>query len=251
MNDFEIDELASAYLDDAVTDEERARVDADPALRSRVDELRRARDALRGSTVEPAAADARDSAIARALAVSPVVDLQEERAARARRRVRVASIAAAAILIVGVAGMLLRSASRDGSTKSSTAAAASSSSSSGAAAAAGASAPLFTTVTHELGVYADRDALVVAVETASSAPTTATQAAGAANDAATPRAAESTTSSRCAASTPPDAVSKSLSDSAVLAGAPVQVDVFVLHDGSRRLVVTSVGTCALVFTQTL
>jgi len=251
MNDFEIDELASAYLDDAVTDEERARVDADPALRSRVDELRRVRDALRASAVEPASADARDSAIASALAVSPVVDLQAERAERARRRVRVASIAAAVILVVGVAGVLLRSASRDASTKSSTAAAASpSSSSTSSAAAAEASSPLFSTVTHELGAYADRDALVAAVKTASSAQATAT--AGAANDAAaTPKAAESTTSSRCSPSTPPDAVSQTFSDSAVLTGAPVQVDVFVLHDGSRRLVVTSVGTCTLLFTQTL
>jgi len=251
MNDFEIDELASAYLVDAVTDEERARVHADPALRSRVEELRRVRDALRGSVVEPPLADARDSAIARALAVSPVVDLQKERAERARRRVRVASIAAAAILVVGVVGVLLRSASHDGSTKASTAAAASSSASSSSAAAAEASSPLFTTVTHELGTYADRDALVAAVENASSGPAAATPAAGAANDAATPRAAEPTASGRCAASTPADAVSQYFSDSAVLAGAPVQVDVFVLHDGSRRLVVTAVGTCTLVFTQTL
>jgi hypothetical protein len=250
MNDFEIDELASAYLDDAVTDEERARVDADPALLSRVDELRRVRDAVHSSTIEPASADTRDAAIASAVAAAPLVDLGAE---RARRRVRIASIAAAAILLIGAAGLLLRSVSGDSSTKTSTAAAASSSSSSSSASAAEAAAGLPNSVTASRvpSAYPDRAALVAAVE-ASMSSGQPTSADGAPNNKATgPLAADSSATSRCAVAPPDNTASQILSDSATLAGALVQVDVFALNDGSRRLIVTSAGSCTLVFTQTL
>jgi hypothetical protein len=65
MRDF--DELASAYLDDEATDEERARVDADPELRARVQAMAGARDALRGG-ITPLADGARDALVAAALA---------------------------------------------------------------------------------------------------------------------------------------------------------------------------------------
>ena len=53
MADEHADELASAYLDGEASAAERARVESDPELRRRVDELRRA-SALVGRPVSPA-----------------------------------------------------------------------------------------------------------------------------------------------------------------------------------------------------
>lgn len=66
--DFELDELASAYLDGEAAPGERAVVEADPALVARVDEFRSLRQALRRDL---AAVDQRqlESALATALAV--------------------------------------------------------------------------------------------------------------------------------------------------------------------------------------
>ena len=244
-DDFEIDELASAYLDAAVTDDERARVDADPTLQARVDELRRVRDALAASSVEPTSAHARDSAIANALALSPVIDLRAE---RARRRVRIASIAAAAILVVGAAGLLLRSTSGDSSKKSAATAA-------GPMSPASSSEPSsnqsFSVITNGVpGAYSSREALVAAVQAklGAAAPTAA---AGAADDNGTSKAAESSATSRCTATAPDNAASQLYTERATFQGAPVQIDVYALADGSRRVVVTSVGSCTVVFTQAL
>jgi hypothetical protein len=99
--------------------------------------------------------------------------------------------------------------------------------------------------------YPDRAALVAAVAAATSSAQ-ATRAAGPPNNtAAGPLAADSSAASRCAVAPPDSTVSQIFSDNATLDGAPVQIDVFALNDGSRRLVVTSAGSCALVFTQPL
>lgn len=63
----ERDELLAAYLDGDATAEERARVEADPALGAEVERLRRLAATLRDP--EPPRAAARESAIAAALAV--------------------------------------------------------------------------------------------------------------------------------------------------------------------------------------
>src|SRR3954465_13926377 len=97
------DELASAYLDDEVTADERARVEGDPALLARVDGLRSARDALRAASFEAVTETRRDEAIRAAIGQSPLIALA---AARSRRRVQVASIAAAVVLVLAVAGVL-------------------------------------------------------------------------------------------------------------------------------------------------
>ena len=252
MNDFERDELASAYLDDAVSDEERARVDGDAELRSRVDELRRVRDALHASPVEPPPNATREASIAAALAASPVIDLGAE---RARRRVRIASVAAVAILLVGAVGLVLRLASDGSSTKTASTAAAASSSSSAPLAATGAQADTnaFSAIPNRvLSTYANRDALVAAVN-AATATKTSTAAAGdaAAGPDSTRMAEQSASASRCAVPPPESSSSLILTDDAVLDGALVQVDVFAMNDGTRRLVVTTAGSCTLVFTQTL
>src|SRR5690242_15956422 len=60
------DELVSAVLDGEATADERALVEADPASRQRLSELRAARDLVAAPIAVPAAA--RESAIAAALA---------------------------------------------------------------------------------------------------------------------------------------------------------------------------------------
>ena len=104
--------MASAYLDDEVTTEERARVEADPALLARVEELRSVHDALSDPVVPPTSAE-RDAAIRAALGAHNVIDIS---AARGQRRLRIASIAAAVVLVLGAAGALIRAAD-DGSTQ--------------------------------------------------------------------------------------------------------------------------------------
>src|SRR4051794_14710743 len=105
MSDFSTsDELASAYLDDEVTDDERARVEADPALRARVEELRSGRDRLAAAAVDGVSSAAREAAIHAALRASPLVDLAAE---RSRRRMRIATIAAAIVLVLGGLGALI------------------------------------------------------------------------------------------------------------------------------------------------
>lgn len=242
-DDFEIDELASAYLDDAVTVEERARVDADPALRARVDDLRRVRDALAAPVVEPPAAPTRDSAIASAIAISRVVDLGAERAQRARRRLRIASIAAAAVLLIGAAGLLLRSAVHESSTKFSTVAAAPPPS-----ALASSSQSEFAVIGGP-GAYASREALVESIQATLRSAPSKTSAGATSDNAAAPTAAQST-ATRCT-TTPDSTASLTYTENATLEGAPVQIDVYALTDGSRRIVVTSAGACTLVFTQPL
>jgi hypothetical protein len=92
-------DLVSAYLDGEATADERARVEADPALLARVEELRAIAEAVRGGmtplTDEQAAAQRR-RAIAAGQAPAPPA-----RAARGRRRTPLPSpVAAAAVIIV-------------------------------------------------------------------------------------------------------------------------------------------------------
>ena len=59
------DELASAYLDDEVTADERARVEGDPVLQARVARLQAARDELVAAAIDfPSATARRRSAAA-------------------------------------------------------------------------------------------------------------------------------------------------------------------------------------------
>ena len=57
------DELASAYLDDEVTADERARVEGDPVLQARVARLQAARDELVAAAIDFPSATARDATI--------------------------------------------------------------------------------------------------------------------------------------------------------------------------------------------
>jgi hypothetical protein len=108
------DVVVSAYLDGEATPDERARVEADPALLSRVDELQRL--AARVAVVAPAADRTREAHLARARevfaagadrgptdAVTPVVDLA---AARHRRRTALLGVAAAILVILLGVGVI-------------------------------------------------------------------------------------------------------------------------------------------------
>ena len=256
-HDDDRDELASAYLDGVASPEERARVDADSELRARVEDLRGARDALADAPVAPPAASARDAAIRAAVDAAVVVDLA---ARRGRQRLRIASIAAAVVLLLGAAGVLLRSLGDNSETTFKTAAGAlsaspaASSSSSAATAernadAATGFAPSAASGPSTLGSFRDRPTLVDAVRAAltprsSSQPTTTATAGG-------QTTAKTASEGRCVPTAPADAVNQVFAGSAVLSGDAVQLDVFTLEDGSQRLVVTSSDTCTLLFSQGL
>lgn len=114
------DEIVSAYLDGEATPDEVAQVEADPALRSRLEWLRVAAAAL-GAAVPPPSESVREAAIAAALAAAaqadeladdpvaasapPVADI----AAGHRRARRATTWAAAAVVAVlaAVAGLAL------------------------------------------------------------------------------------------------------------------------------------------------
>src|SRR5437764_3549317 len=162
------DDLASAYLDDEVTADERARVEGDPVLQARVARLQAARDELVAAAIDFPSATARDATIRAALVQSPIVDLRVE---RARRRIRVASIAAAVLLVIGVAGLLVRLATASSPEKKFSSAAGALSTTTAASAAAGqrdtaADGAFAATSIVSLGSFSDRASLVDATRSA-------------------------------------------------------------------------------------
>ncbi|CAN5395303.1 hypothetical protein BH23ACT3_BH23ACT3_14450 [soil metagenome] len=106
MNDNRFD-LASAYLDGAVTPDERALAEADPEVMELVDQLRAVSSAMRD--VDPPAADARERAIAAALTAAPATTTAtaEVLPFTPRRRLSRVLSYAAAILAVGIVGSVV------------------------------------------------------------------------------------------------------------------------------------------------
>ncbi|MEY2431615.1 MAG: hypothetical protein QOC92_1340 [Acidimicrobiaceae bacterium] len=245
----ELDELASAYLDDEVTPQERARVESDAALRQRVEELRAARDALSSEPLEPPSAATREAAIRAALGASIVVDIESR---RARRGLRVASIAAAVLLVLGAAGLLIRAQSDTTADRFTTAAGPpattavgplaerSAGGAAGAAATAGDAAGPFSSRS-ALGTFADRPALVAAAQARARDSKQAPPS--------TPPTQNNGASTTCVVPQPPDATGEVYAATAILAGQSVQVDVFTITDGSLRLVVTDAASCTQLFSQ--
>jgi hypothetical protein len=253
MSEFspERDELASAYLDDEASAAERARVDADPGLLARVEELRSVHNALADPVVPPSTAE-RATAVEAALSVANVTDMARTQ----QRRLRIVSIAAAIVLVLGAAGALIRAAN-DGSDHRFTAVAGSVGSASdsrtaeqaaGAAAGTGAAGGFTTSGRPALGSFADRSSLATAAQAqAHDAALKSTQA-----DTATPSAAAGSataTAPTCVVPPPPDATGEVYAATAVLDGRSVQIDVFTIADESLVLVVTDAASCAQVFTQ--
>jgi hypothetical protein len=259
MSDFppDRDELASAYLDGESSAAERALVEGDPAVMARVTEFRAVREAL-AAPVTPPAAGPRDAAIAAAVGASNVVALDR---ARARRGIRIASIAAAVLFVLGAVGILIRAADSQSEDKFQTVAG-SIGSGAGDAATAERGAPQasptagaannFSVGGQALGSFADRASLVAATQSQVHSPTfdqrkqatTAPAPASAAGD-----SAPTTVAPSCLVPAPPDAVNELYSATAVLEGRPVQIDVFTIADGSLILVVTDTASCTQVFSQ--
>ena len=256
------DELASAYLDDDVTIEERAVVESDPGLLARVEQLRSVRAALAEPVVPPTAAQ-RDAAIAAALGASNVVDLN---AARGQRRLRIASIAAAVVLVLGAAGFFIRAADDSDTTTFTAAAGSIDSSTTGPAAektaeaagqtaadaAAGAGVDELQLSRLGLGSFADRSSLAAAVRGETNAfaqrSSSRTPAPSAGGADATP-SPPTTTAPTCLVPPPANSTGQIYAATAVLQGREVQVDVFTLTDGSFLLVVTDTASCTQDFTQ--
>jgi negative regulator of sigma E activity len=266
------DELVSAYLDGEASAEEIARVDADPALRTRLAAFRQVRAAVGAAVEAPAAAD-RERAVARALEAGvrrPVADLDDARArARARRRTRwvpVASVAAAVLLLLAAVPLLSRLGDDSSDDLAATAAATTTAGASDASAEEDNEAA--SPQAHErraLGVVDDEAALRHAVEDALvgeapaavlSASTTAPVAGGAAGDSSQPDAAAPapTTCEESIAVLFPDLGVLLLTGEATLRGEPVEVFVYRLADPgagpTRQLLALSPSTCAIVNAQT-
>jgi hypothetical protein len=123
-----VDELVSAYLDGEATPEEVARIEADAALRARVEDLRAVATAV-AAPVDPPPGEVRDAHVAAALAaaddhavpappLAPPVDLAAERAGRDRHRRRLVALSVAAAVLVGVLAVpLLTRIGADGDTQ--------------------------------------------------------------------------------------------------------------------------------------
>jgi hypothetical protein len=167
------DELVSAYLDGEVTPEEMAAVEASPVLLARVEQLRAVVTTVASVPLASAPDAARETSIAAALAAAEVrFEITDLAAERARRRLRVLSIAAAVLVAIAVGAGLLAQAGRDSGTTSTaakTSVASSSSSaerSSSAGSAAADQAPTadaFALSTNDLGAFDDTTDLVSAV----------------------------------------------------------------------------------------
>ena len=257
MSDFssDLDELASAYLDGEATAEERALVEGDPALLARVADLQAVSGALSAEIELPTTAQ-RDAAIAAAVAVSNVADLD---VARARRRIRVASIAAALLVVLGAVGILVRATSSQSEDKFQTVAGSIGSTAAGDARTAGPAAPAaatagdgaFASGREALGSFADRPALVAAAQSqvhGSRFDQRKEAGAPATNNA---DSAVATTAPTCLVPGPPDSVNELYAATAVLEGRSVQLDVFTIADGSLTLVVTEATSCTQVFSQSV
>jgi hypothetical protein len=257
MNDFSRDELASAYLDGEVTAEERALVEADPGLLQRAQELESARDALRTAPVEPISPVAREAAIAAALDATVVVSLETH---RARRGLRVASIAAALLVALG-AGALVVQSQQDSSTTKSTAVAAAPTTTAAERNAAGAATAgqaaggtgFASASRASLGSFVDRPELVDAARRQVSEQALSGRSADSPQTTVAPSApaeGAADAAAACAPSARPNAT-EVYAASALLNGRSVTVDVFRNDDGTVVLVVTDASTCVEVFSQPL
>ena len=218
---------------------------------------------LRPTLIDTPSTAERDAAIRAAIGASNVVDLD---AARARRHVRIASIAAAVLVVLGAAGLLVRALDNQHADKFQTVAGALSTTTSGVAPERGApnaattagdaGGSSFTGRQPPLGSFDDRSSLVAAAQaqvhsltfdqSKQAAPSTATSAVGGsgADGGSAPTTA-------CPVTAPPDAANEVYAAAAVLQGRPVQVDVFTIADGSLTLVVTDAASCTELFSQSI
>jgi len=112
MNDFDpsLDEIVSAYVDGVATPDERARVEADPALVERAATFRRVHDAL-ATPPQPVDSDVRRTLIARALAegAAPSATVHPLRSRRSATLGPIVAAAAVIAMFFGVGTWLVAS----------------------------------------------------------------------------------------------------------------------------------------------
>lgn len=228
MTDPRLDELVSAYLDGELTQEERARVEADTALSARAEELRLAA-ALAATPVEPLSAAEREAALRKALDIQQVTYIDSR-----RRRIAVTrwvAVAAALVAVMAVGVSLLRLSDRR------TERATSAGTPSESAAAQAMTADQLTT-TADLGSFSDDVSLAAAARTALS-ERSAAAAAPTPNALAAPRGdGSAATQAQCAGldGAYGDVV---LDAPAVLRGTRVRVIVQRARSGAQELTVLS------------
>jgi hypothetical protein len=247
MTDFD-DELLSAVIDGEATDEEAARVEADPALAARLAELREARDAIAGEVQSPSPAR-RDAAIAVALdtlATTPrtVITLRDR---RRRRALQVASVAAAVLVVLGIIGGIAALSGHQTRRTNSSAAGTAASSEAAPSRSPNVDAPsgaaTASTSASDLGTFATPEALVDAVRRSQAVEAPAAQPQGVDNSNAEDSAAASR-SSRCASAAGARVVAH-----AELSGQPVTV--IVVESGAQQTVQVLDVNCVVVFTEPL
>jgi hypothetical protein len=247
MTDFD-DELLSAVIDGEATDEEAARVEADPALAARLAELREAREAIAGDLQLPSAAQ-RDAAIAIAVDALPatprtVVALRDR---RRRRALQGASIAAAVLVVLGIIGGIAALSGHQSRQANSSAAGTSASSEAAPSRSpsvdAQSGAATAGTSASELGTFATPQALVDVVRRSQTLEAPAAEPQGGNNSNAQDSAAASRSRS-CESGTGVRVVGR-----AELSGQPVTV--IVVESGGQQTVQVLDVNCVVVFTQPL
>lgn len=252
------DELVSAVLDGMATLDERARVDADPVLRARLEELAGVRAAL-AEPHAPAPAD-RERAVRAALAAAPVRALPGRRESVVSRRFL--AVAAGVLFLLLAAGFLADRLGSDETDRATGAgdlgraeagevldgandSAAAPEAAEDEALAAGTGPPI------ELGVVIDDDALRSALEReaglgATTGPSDAPAASTTTVAGDTEREAVPGDSTECQAdleAADPALTGLLVTARATYAGTPAVVFVFATAEGSQRVVVVDAGAC--------
>jgi len=174
-------------------------------------------DALADPVVPPTTAE-RDAAITAALGASKVVDLD---AARGQRRLRIASIAAAIVLVLGAAGFLIRAADDKGTEKfaavagsigpaAGSQAAEAATANAAADATAGAGGQFSLNGRPALGSFADRSSLAAAAESQVHSVVLDSGAKRAGNATAAPQSGASSTTAPLGAVSPSFPVARTI-----------------------------------------
>ncbi|MBV9953592.1 MAG: zf-HC2 domain-containing protein [Acidimicrobiia bacterium] len=155
-------ELASAYLDGEATPDERARVEADPQLLARVDELRAVAGAV-GTGFTPLTEEQAASQRRRAIAAKPIPTAPP---LPARRRTPLPSplIAAAVVVVIALAGIWLVIAAGNGSSSDKDSSGASTGATTTQRSGGGATSEATTTEVPDLGSFPTRNALTAALQ---------------------------------------------------------------------------------------
>lgn len=267
------DELASAYLDGAVTAAERAQVEADESLRARVEALAAVRTSVRATV--PVDEARREAALAAALAAaeepggvlaappaaSPAVPLAARwRSVERTRTVRYLAVAAAVAVVALAVPLLDRLGTEDDDADTASVALdaeasapagrdAAEESAMDDAAGGSAGSPPEALMADDLGPFDDLDALAATLreqpELAADAYVASTTAGGA-------EAMTSTTLAACDGQLTLPADAEVLLDAtATLAGTPVVVVVHRLPGGEPQLLVAAVDGCTTLVDQPL